>query len=379
MTVSLDYLVDFRRKLHQIPEISGQEANTARMIIEALKREEPDEIISELGGHGILAIFDSGEPGPVTMLRSELDALPIHEVNTMEHRSKIDGFGHMCGHDGHSTILLGVARYLRENRPEKGKVALLFQPAEENGEGAKAVLADTRFSLEPDQVIALHNIPGQTMHQIVVKENAFTPAVKSIIIYIKGRTSHAAEPEKGENPGLCLAEILIGAEDLCQKDEADPNFALITPIHAEMGEVAYGISAGYAELRLTIRTWTQERMKKLEEDLVTLISDAARKHHLKIDHEWTQVFEANQNHDEVVDLIRSAANDLDLEVFERPTPFKWGEDFGCFTQEFKGALFGLGAGEDTPALHNPDYDFPDELIETGVNMFIKLVQPLHHG
>lgn len=370
-------LAGYRQHLHEHPEVSGEEVKTAAFIKEVLQDLEPDFLMTEVGGTGVLACFDSRQPGPALLFRAELDALPIQEVNEFPHRSAEPGVSHKCGHDGHMSILLGLAHWLHDHRPAKGKVMLLFQPSEENGAGARAVLEDPRLSdLQLDFVFALHNLPGYPKHEILLKTGPFTAAVNSIIIKLYGKTSHAAEPENGINPALAIAEILTGADALAVPDTERIDFALLTPVHIQMGEKAYGVSAGYGEIHLTLRTWKQARMQQLTGRLQALIRQAAGRYHLEVETEWTDPFHANRNDETAVELIRQSARSQELSVRELTMPIKWGEDFGLFTQRFPGALFGLGAGERTPALHNPDYDYPDDLTPTGVNVFSGIVRQL---
>ncbi len=366
----LKELITFRKMLHANPEVSGKEYNTAKSVAEFLKTCTPTKVIENIGGTGIVAEFDSGKPGKSVMFRAELDALPIQEINTFAHKSTIEGVSHKCGHDGHATVLLGLARILSDQKPKTGKIYLLFQPAEEDGEGAKAVFADPKFeALKPDYIFAFHNLPAYPLNQIVVKHKSFTAAVKSIIIKINGKTAHAAEPENGLNPALAIAEILQESAKLSNNDTNRNDFTLITPIHIEMGEIAYGISAGYGEIRLTIRTWNEETMEKLTADLTNCIDKASENHQMPITYSWTQEFYANQNDDEAVALVKESATNLDFDILERKFPFKWGEDFGLFTQHFNGAMFGIGSGKESPSLHNPDYDFPDEILPNAIQLF----------
>jgi amidohydrolase len=369
----MNELVTFRKMLHANPEVSGKEYNTAKSVAEFLKNCGPTKIIENIGETGIVAVFDSGKPGKLVMFRAELDALPIQEINTFSHKSNIDGVSHKCGHDGHTTVLLGLAKILSEQKPKTGKIFLLFQPAEEDGEGAKAVFSDPKFeALKPDYIFAFHNLPAYPLNQIVVKNNSFTAAVKSIIIKINGKTAHAAEPENGLNPALTIAEILQESAKFSNNDPNRNDFTLITPIHIEMGEIAYGISAGYGEIRLTIRTWNEETMEKLTADIINCVEKAAENHQMPITYSWTQEFYANQNDDEAIEIIKESATNLNFDIFERKFPFKWGEDFGLFTQHFKGAMFGIGSGEESPSLHNPDYDFPDEILPNAIQLFHKI-------
>lgn len=377
MPTFLDRIKQFRRELHAYPEVSGKERETAARIAEFLKNCGPDELLTEVGGHGILAVWNSGVTGQSILLRAELDALPIEEVNTFEHKSKKNGISHKCGHDGHSAILCGVAQILSERKPKKGKVCLLFQPAEEIGEGAESVLQDSRFKkIDPDFVFALHNLPGYPSGKVVLKQGVFTAAVNSIIINLFGKTAHAAEPEHGINPALAVAEILEESALLSNNSPQEDGFRVVTPIYTQLGEKAYGISAGTASIHLTFRCWNDDDLLELEREIEQLCTKIATKNRLKIEFEYTQTFRANVNDSLATEIVRKAAVKKGISVVEQSYPFKWGEDFGLFTSRYRGCMFGLGAGESSPALHNPDYDFPDEIIEPGILIFEGIINQL---
>lgn len=369
----LHHLTAFRQQVHANPEVSGEETETAEAVALYLKGCNPQDMATGIGGTGIIAVWDSGQPGPTIMLRAELDALPIQETGDAPYASKNAGVAHMCGHDGHLTNLLAVAQLLKDNPPQKGKAMLLFQPAEEDGRGAAAMIADPAFApYKPDLIFALHNLPGYPMHQVVMRPGTFTAYVKSLIIRLRGKTAHAAEPEHGHNPAPAIAQIIQYTEALANNHPEQDDFSVITPIYINLGEEAYGIAAGYGELHYTIRTWTPEVMSQLEDKLLDQINIIATEHQLQTELEWTHEFHANQNHEDAQQAVERAAQAANANTVYRPYPFKWGEDFGLFTQQFKGALFGLGSGEHTPALHNPDYDYPDELIPTAANLFFNI-------
>lgn len=372
-TKELEKLIAFRKVLHANPEVSYEEIETSKKVIAFLKECTPSEILTSVGGHGVVAIFNSEKEGPNVLFRADMDALPIEEVNDFEHRSKTKGVSHKCGHDGHTTMLLGLAKLLSENPPKKGKAILLFQPAEEIGAGAAAVLNDQKFtSLNPDWVFGLHNLPGCKLHEIVVRNDSFTASVTSIVIDFEGKTAHAAEPEHGVNPALAVSELLLQASVWSNNSPKRNDFAVVTPVHVNLGSEAYGTSAGNAQLGFTIRTWTETIMEQLKEKIENFLIALANKHQIKLNFKYIQEFKVCENHTEAVEQIIVSAKNLNLKILSSESPFKWGEDFGLFTQEYKGAFFGIGAGENWPALHNPDYDFPDELIPTGAQLFYEL-------
>ena len=366
-------LMNFRRNLHAHPELSGQEKETQRRIKEKLSQHgiQPTQ---DVGQFGTLYTFRFGD-GPHLLVRVDIDALAIREVNDFEHRSTYDGISHKCGHDGHATIGVGLALKLQEEPLVSGTVSVLFQPSEENGEGARGILDDPSFDVHAfDAAVALHNIPGAPHHQVLWKYKNFTPAVQSLIIRLKGRTAHAAQPLTGENPTYAISEIVQEALRLEETDEKHPNYRLITPVYTEIGSKDYGNSAGYGEIHFTIRSWLQKDMEAATEAIIQSASNIATQHRLAMDTEILAVFAANQNAKEVVDAVRKAAGALDLDDHERSEPFPWGEDFGLFTQHIPGAMFGLGSGVNTPALHNPDYDYPDDITLTGVNLFYEIAK-----
>ncbi len=365
-----------RRHLHSHPELSGKEFETAKYVADFLRLCSPRELHEGIGGTGIWATFEADEPGKHIAFRCELDALPIQEINDFEHASQTPKVSHKCGHDGHIAILMGLAKHLKNNPLQRGKVSLIFQPAEENGEGAKAMLSDVDFknAFQPDFMYALHNVPGQEMHKVMSKADVFTPSVISIKIHFQGKTSHAAEPEMGINPAKAIAEIILELDSLQQPNKDANDFALIAVVESTIGSAWYGISAGEGCLGLTLRSWNNIRMEILKKDVVSLCQRCAAKHQLSLSFEYFDEFRANINHAYCHQTIARAAKALNFAYQELPFAFKWGEDFGLFTEYFPGAMFALGSGVNTPALHNPDYDFPDELIDTGVQLFAKIAE-----
>ena len=373
----MEELIQLRQELHKYPEVSGDESKTAQRILDFLSKYKPNQVITHLGGNGILAIYKGKEKGKSILFRCELDALPIQEINSFTYKSVYEGVSHKCGHDGHMSILCGLAKTLYENPLEKGTVMLLFQPAEEDGSGANSVMTDEIFeSIKPDYAFALHNLPGFDLHKIVVKENTFTCAVNSIAIELHGKTSHAAEPENGINPALAISKIIAAFNAKIQPNISRENYCLITPIHINMGEKAYGVSAGYGEVHFTVRSDSNAFMQKTENELEQIASEIAKKYNLKPKIHWTESFQANENNKEAVNYIRKSASKLNLDILEKELPFTFGEDFGLITQQFKGAMFGLGSGVNSPSLHNPDYDFPDEITETGTSLFYQITKEI---
>jgi len=372
-------LQSLRHELHRHPDLSGQESATAQRIINFAQQYHPSVIIPHIGGNGLAIVYEFSGKGPCIMIRCEMDALPVEEANTFEHRSVVKSVSHKCGHDGHMAIVAGLMSRIEEQAFTKGKIVLLFQPAEETGQGAPAVLNDPLFAgIQPDYLFALHNLPGEPLHQIIMVEERFSATVQSLAIHLQGKQSHASEPEKGINPALAMAYITQRFAELVNDELKDESFALLTPVYSRMGAPAYGISAGVGELHYTIRTWSEEKMQKLKEKLLMIIADACATHSLQFQIDWFDFFPSAVNDARCNQIVREAAVASGLSIKEQPVPFKFGEDFGWYTAEYKSALFGIGAGVHHPALHHADYDFPDAIIETGIKMFGNIIlQALH--
>ncbi len=367
-------LISIRRYLHQHPELSNLEYETSRYIRDILNDLESPPKVRVVADTGILATFGEGNEGEHLLFRCELDALPIQEINDFDHKSEVEGVSHKCGHDGHMTILLGLADKLSANPPRDKQITLLFQPAEETGDGARNVINDGMIDqLKPDMVFALHNVPGFPLGSVIVKDGPFNAAVKSMIIKYRGRTSHAAEPENGDNPALAIANTLLTAKNLEQPDTCRDDFRLIVPVYTSMGEKANGVSAGYGEVHLTMRCWSNNVMNSMIENLEEEILELSEKFRLQYEISYEEPFEASMNTPMVVDRIRASARKANARIIERTEAFKWGEDFGLISSKYPGAMFGLGSGEHCPALHNEDYDFPDELIDIGSDLFYGII------
>jgi amidohydrolase len=372
-------LAEWRRDRHAHPETAFEERGTARAFAEWCAHAGATRVHTGIGGTGVVARFDAGTEGPTLLFRAELDALPIAEGGgERPHRSRVEGKGHLCGHDGHLSLLAGLAALLGERPPARGRVYLLAQPAEETGAGAAAVLDDRRWSgLAPDACYAVHNLPGFPLGQVQCRPGAVTAAVHSLAIRWKGHTAHAAEPEGGRHPAGALRRALGRLGEARQPDAAREDFRLAVPVFARMGEAdpdpAYGTAAGSAELHATLRCWRQDALEAFSGHLEAALRADAEDEGLELSIERREAFAACDNDGELAGSVREAARAAGLPLHEDPPRFRWGEDFGLFTQRHRGVLIGLGSGEEHPALHHPDYDFPDDLIAPGLRLYAALL------
>lgn len=374
MNPDLPDLVALRHALHRAPELSGAEVATAATLAAALP--DPDQLLTGLGGHGLAAVYAGAAPGPTVMLRAELDALPIPDLTAVPHASRVPGHGHLCGHDGHSTILVGVARALARRRPARGRVVLLFQPAEETGAGAAAVLADPRLApLAPDLAFALHNWPGLPLGTADLPEGPANCASCGLRIALTGRTAHAAEPERGLSPAPALARLIPALAALGPGGPLAPGFRLATVTHARLGAPAFGVAPAEAEVWVTLRALADADLAAMLAQAEALAGSEAAAAGLTLELTRHDHFAACANAPEAVEPLRRALRRAGFTV--RPAaPVRPSEDFGRFRALAPTAMAFVGAGLDVAPLHAGSYDFPDALIAPAVAMWQALIDDL---
>ncbi len=376
--IQISYLRELRRALHQTPEVSGEEQQTAKRIVTELKRAGADRIWTGLGGHGVAAEFAGTQDGPTVLIRCELDGLPIHEISEVPYRSQIAGKGHLCGHDGHMVMVLGVAMTLA-TRPYRGRVILLFQPAEETGAGAAAVINDPRWSkLRPDFAFSYHNVPGRPLGEIGLRTGPSNCASRGMKITIAGKTSHAAAPEDGHSPAQMMASLMQTLPLLGSGGAMDQDFALATLTHARLGEASFGIAPGDGELWVTLRSQTDHLMDQMASAAYTLVNSAqSQSNALTAKVTWHDVFLATVNDPSAVGIAAQCAANLGLSQHLMKGLMRWSEDFGRYGLDgVKSAMLFIGSGEDQPQLHSPNFDFPDALTPVGISLFSEVIQQI---
>lgn len=378
-SADIGYGRDLLRALHRRPELSGQEGRTARRILDELGRIGADEVHREVGsiggspGHGVLARFGPAVNGGV-LLRAELDALPIDERTSLEYRSEVPGCAHLCGHDGHMSILLTVARVLARREDVAQTVWLLFQPAEETGAGARAVGSDPRVqALDLGHAYAVHNLPGFPLGATVMRSGTMCCASTGVEVTLGGRAAHAAQPETGRSPARALAELI----EMLERRSDPPGSEFATVVGAQLGARAFGTAPDTGRLFVTLRSATDAGLATRLADLRAAVDAVARRDGLENSVRYSDEFKATVNDREAVVRVREVVDGEAPGLWiEPPEPFRWSEDFGEFLQGRRGALIGLGAGELAPALHDPRYVFPEPLIERGARLLLRLVDRL---
>jgi amidohydrolase len=367
-------LVALRHALHAEPEVSGREAATAARVAAFIESYEPRQLVKGIGGHGMAAVFgpENRRPGEATVvLRAELDALPIAEAgHAKPYASRHPDTAHLCGHDGHMAIVAGVAPWLREHPLERGRVVLLFQPAEETGAGARAVAAEERYrALAPDWAFALHNLPGYPSGSLLVRPGALTAASVGLEIRLIGRSAHAAQPELGLNPADAVVRLVPRLAALGAGSQRPEELAMATVVHVRVGDRAFGTAPGSAEVLVTLRAASDDALAALRRAAVARTEQEAERDGLRLELNWHDTFPATVNDPAAVALVECVGRELGLIVAPpRESPFRWSEDFGWLLRAVPGAMVGLGAGAQQPPLHAPDYDFPDELLPIGVEL-----------
>ena len=376
MDLGLDFdkLVNLRHQLHARAELSNQEEETAQLVINFIEQFEPDQIWDNVGGHGVIALFKGETDGENIAFRADLDALHIAETIELDYASKTPHTAHKCGHDGHMTMVAGIASYLSKHNLKRGNVYLVFQPAEETGEGAERIShALSALDIQLDYIFGLHNLPGFPESEILSTEGTFSAASRGMVIKLFGKTSHAAEPEFGISPVLAIARITSKMTKV-HENSGFTGLTLATVIHSELGEIAFGTSPGYGEIRITLRAMLDQDMQRLIDIAENMVKEESKKEHLDYEISYTETFPVTENTEEAYQIMKQAAESVGLEFKQLDKPFKWSEDFGQYKLENKSGFFGLGAGEDCPHLHDETYDFPDQIILSGVKMYVGLMK-----
>jgi len=379
MLTNLDLLelTEFRRDLHRNPELSGEEVETAGKIAVALKAMAPTRILTGLGGHGVAAVFDSGKDGPTVLFRAELDALPIQECNDISWVSQRPGKSHVCGHDGHMTMLLALGRMISRRPVAHGRVVLMFQPSEEDGSGAKAVVADPAYQgIKADWSFAIHIEPGRPFGYVSTCAGLINCASMGLKIKLSGKTAHAADPEDGISPAQAVAKLIPALEALGRGGALDDHFRLVTITHVKVGDPTFGVAPGEGEIYATLRTAGDPGMESLETTARSLARSLAEQYALRVAFEVCDNFAASINDPDAFGVATAAMESIGVAYGDEGVPMRASEDFGVFGWNAKAAMLCLGPGKDYAALHNPDYDFPDDLIPIGSAIFERIARDL---
>ena len=377
-------LAAIRRELHAHPELCYEEQRTSDLIVNALT-EWDIPVHRGLGKTGVVAILKSGNSNRAVGLRADMDALPITEHNRFAHASRHEGKMHACGHDGHTAMLLAAGKHLSRHRNYDGTVYLVFQPAEEGGGGARAMMNDGLFTLFPmEAIFGAHNWPGMAVGQLALKSGPCFASSNEFSITIRGKGAHAAMPNLGLDPVPVACQMVQAFQTIITRNKrpGDAGVISVTMIHAGK---ATNVIPDACEIRGTVRTFTLEVLDLIETRMreVALHTCAAFGAHCEFN--FVRNYPPTINHPAETEFVRGvmadvvgAANVLEFD------PTMGAEDFSFYLQEKPGCYFLIGNGDGSHRdsghalgpcmLHNPSYDFNDELIPLGATLWVRLAE-----
>ena len=372
-------LTAFRRDLHAHPELGFEEKRTAQRVVAALRAVGVDEIHEGIGRTGVVAVVHgaSRASGRSVGLRADMDALPMAEDNDFAWRSCTRGLMHGCGHDGHTTMLVGAARYLAETRRFDGSAVLIFQPGEEGFAGAKAMIDDGLFERFPvEAVYAMHNWPSLPPGHVGVNPGPMMAAADRIEIVVHGKGGHGAHPYMAVDPVLVAAHIITAAQSIVARNVNPVDSAVISLCAMQAGDVgAFSVIPREARLVGTVRTFRPEVQDMVEERLARLVDSVAVAFGATASLHYTRTYPATINNPEHAEFAAAVAADLvgpDKVTRELP-PSMGAEDFSFMLQVKPGAYLRLGQGGGA-FLHNPRYDFNDEVLPLGAALLANLAE-----
>jgi len=360
--------IELRHVLHEHPELSMQERQTKGILMQFLKENTSFELVDQ--GNWFYAVKHSArDAADKVAFRADMDALPMEETIKVPYGSQSPGISHKCGHDGHMAALCGLAMELEQVCLSK-TIYLFFQPAEETGQGAllcKSLLQQKGIA----QIYAFHNLSGYPEGLLVYHPDVTQPASEGLIISLTGKASHAAEPEKGKNPAHVLSAIALYAEDMANREQN--HLLLCTITGMQMGNGDFGISPGYGELCMTLRSDEEEKMQELKRRIIDYAGLQSEEAGLKMDFQTCDYFPETRNHPGCLDNVIQAAERADVPAMEMNSMWRPSEDFGYYLKECPGAMFYIGNGEYYPPVHTEMYDFNDRILEPAIEVMRRLI------
>ena len=367
-------LTRIRRDIHAHPETGFQETRTAALVAEKLGS-WGIEVHAGIGKTGVVGIVRGARPGGRIGLRADMDALPMEEATNAPHASRHAGVFHGCGHDGHTTMLLGAARYLANTRDFPGEIALIFQPAEEGLNGAAAMIADGLFSRFPcDEIYALHNWPNSPLGHVSGKSGAALAGSDNFDIVITGKGAHAAQPENAVDPIMVAVTLAQAIQTIVSRNVSPMRAAVLSITRIEAGS-AYNIIPDTAKLAGTLRTFDTQVRELCLNRVRELASGMERAFGVTVEVKVRAGYKVLHNDPARMELALAAAREIvgaDA-VSVACDPIGGSEDFAEMLQHMPGAYLLIGQG-DSPALHNPAYDFNDALTPIGASLLARIAE-----
>ncbi|MFU2318116.1 M20 aminoacylase family protein [Rahnella sp. PCH160] len=369
-------LREVRQHLHQNPELSNEESDTAALVADKL-RALGYQVTSGVGGHGVVGSLKIGAGKRSIGIRADMDALPITELTGVSYASQSPGKMHACGHDGHTAMLLGAAEQLARSKNFSGTVNLIFQPAEEIGfnSGAERMLAEQLFERFPcDAVYGLHNHPGYPVGKMMFRSGPFMAACDTVNITIHGKGGHAARPHMTVDPILVASSLVVALQSIISRN-IDPNETAVVTIGSLHSGHAANVIPETARLEMSVRSFDAGVRKILEERIRTLVSNHAAGYGARAEIDYVPGYPVLVNHDKETAFALEIAKELigEENVVENLAPISGSEDFAYFLQQKPGCFLRLGNG-DSAVLHNPAYNFNDESLSFGAAYWTRLAE-----
>lgn len=368
-------ITEWRRDLHEHPEILFETHRTAAVVAEKLESFGCDEIVTGIGRTGVVGVIKgkTDTKGMVVGLRADMDALPILEATGLPYASKTEGAMHACGHDGHTAMLLGAAKYLAETRNFDGTVVVIFQPAEEGGGGGREMCADgmmDRWNIQ--EVYGMHNWPGVPAGTFAIRPGAFFAATDQFKIVVEGRGGHAAKPHETIDPVVTSAQIITALQSIASRN-ADPVEQIVVSVTSvESSSTAFNVIPQRVTLKGTVRTMSRHN-RDLAEDRLSKIADlTAAAMGAKAEVNYYRGYPVMVNHEEQTAFAAEVATSVSGACAEAPLVMG-GEDFAYMLEERPGAYILVGNG-DTAMVHHPEYNFNDEAIPAGCSWWAEIVE-----
>jgi hippurate hydrolase len=371
-----DEITEWRRDLHAHPELQYDVHRTAGSVSERLKSFGCDDVVTGLGRTGVVGVIRGSKPGAkVIGMRADMDALPIEEATTVAYKSTAPGKMHACGHDGHTAMLLGAAKYLAETRNFAGTVVVIFQPAEEGGAGARAMMDDglfDRFGIE--EVFGMHNYPGMPIGQFAIRSGPMMASTDTIGIDLEGVGGHAAWPHFGVDTVLVGAQIVNQLQSIVARN-VDPLQAAVISICTFQAGNADNVIPQRAKLRGTARALSPKVRDLLQKRVREVVEGTARAYGAKAELTYTTGYPVLVNEEHKTAFAAGVAREVagKDKVNTDCAPLMGAEDFAFMLQERPGAFIYIGNGN-SAQLHNPAYDFNDEAIPVGTSYWVRLAE-----
>lgn len=365
----------WRKNFHQHPELGFSEHQTSQQVASLLS-EFGLEVHTGIGITGVVGVLKNGA-GPTIGLRADMDALPIQELGSPEYKSQHQGCMHACGHDGHTAMLLGAARYLAENKPFSGTVYFVFQPAEENLGGAQKMIEDGLFERFPmDAIYGLHNWPGLPAGHIAVNNGAMMASLDTFDITVTGKGSHAAMPHMGIDPIVAASDIVLRLQTIVSRHVSPLESAVVSVTMFNSGE-AINVLPESASLKGTVRCLNSQVRDQVEKIMMEYLASYDQSPGLTVSLTYHRGYPVTTNHTEHAAIIHHVAQTQcgESRAHYNIQPSMASEDFAFMLEHCPGAYFWLGVDEgDSVALHNPYYDFNDQVIEIAIQFWCALVK-----